>query len=268
MIKINLLPQELSGKAPRRASAPSEGTGTVVATALVFIAIVGAAFFFIIKTTNDSKRSLATAKTKQAAIKADLQALQSEWETLERDLRVLRVQYSVINSLDPEDRLLWTKKLNMLPSVVPDNVFLSEIKVNETVTVRETPESMKRMADYNRVPANRRTGAPPTRENEVILSQTLEMVGIAYSPENLSDERIGKIVEFSKNLQEKPVLIPWSQKEERFMDGFAPFSIKFNSAIEEVTAGTRQVSRFSIQLLTKSITVRPPAADAPIDDIF
>lgn len=251
MIKINLLPQDMArggaatGGSSGAASPAGEGGAIALAIMLLVLAILSGGSWYLYSQYNDAKTAHAAAKAENEKVKRELEQLKAEWQEIERDLQVMRNQIAVIETLDPPDRLLWTKKLNLLPMLVPENVFLTEILVTEKVEEKETEESVKAFNEWNKT----KKGPPPVRVKRPIIRQTLSLSGVAYSPNNRSDERLERITEFIRNLQESEAELPFDGKSYRFLEGMLP-SINY-SDIKQAQAGGREVLSFKFNIEAK-----------------
>lgn len=244
MIKVNLLPQELSGKAVA-ASGGGEGEGgaVVALVALVVLAIVGTGGWWVYNEIDTAEKNREKLEKESAQLESELKKMRSEWEEIETALRVLENQWAIIQSLDPPERLLWTQKINMLPLLVPKNVFITDLILREQVDEVETEEYKAAYRDWA---AKGSKGTPPIKSTQPVIKQTFALSGIAFSPENSSEQRLGAIIEFDKNINEKMVKIPFSGKEEEFLNGFVR-RIAY-SAIEQDRVGDREVSKFTFTL--------------------
>lgn len=265
MIKVNLLPQDMArggggaaaGGASGGASASNEGGAVALVIMLLVLVILGGGSYYLYSQYNEAKTAHAAAKAESEKVKRELDQLKAEWEEIERDLQVMRNQIAVIETLDPEDRLLWTKKLNLLPMLVPENVFLTEILVTEKVEEKETDDSIKAYAEWNKT----KKGPAPLRVKQPIIRQTLSLSGVAYSPNNRSDERLERITEFIRNLQESQAELPFDGKSYGFLEGMRP-TINY-SDIKQGTAGGREVLSFRFNIEANPIQASTKKKDAP-----
>ncbi|MDX2177852.1 MAG: hypothetical protein SF028_15425 [Candidatus Sumerlaeia bacterium] len=253
MIKINLLPQELSGKSAAKSST-SEGGALVVLVGIVMFLVAGGSLFWTVSTVSASRERKFEAEEAAKKVEEELKTTKAQWSEIEEGMNVMQNQLAVIQALDPPDRLLWTKKLNMLPMLVPENVFLTKIEVKQDVREVETPESLQ---GYDAWVAAGSKGAPPVRVRRPSISQSVALTGLAYSPENRSEDRLALVTEFLSNLESKAVVVPYSGEEEYFITGFLR-RIDF-SPIELERIGDREVSKFTFTLNTKSTEINPQA---------
>lgn len=260
MIKVNLLPQELLGKGSAAKAQQSSDGGLVVFLALFgFVVVVGTIFGYSINAQYQAEKAKKEADARAKTLEGELRALRVEYEELESMLRILQNQKAVLDALDPPDRLLWSKKLNMLPMLVPENVFLTDIVLTEKVSEIETEESLK--ANQAWVAAGSK-GTPPPKEKVPVIDQKMELTGLAYSPEGKSENRLQRITEFRTNLESKDVKIPYTGKVERYIAGFRrQVGI---SAIELTSVMERDVSKFTFSLQAEQVKVNlPTKTEAP-----
>lgn len=254
MIKVNLLPQELLGKGSSQKAQQSSDGGLVVFLALFgFVVVVGTIFGYSIHAQYQAEKAKKEAEARAKTLEGELRALRVEYEELELMLRILQNQKAVLDALDPPDRLLWSKKLNMLPMLVPENVFLTDIVLTEKVSEIETEESLKATQAW--VAAGSK-GTPPPKEKVPVIDQKMDMTGLAYSPEGKSENRLQRITEFRTNLESKDVKIPYTGKSERFIVGFR--RTVGISAIELSSVMERDVSKFTFSLQAEQVKVNLP----------
>ncbi len=124
MININLLPEELR---PQPRSPLPYLMAMVLAVAVVFYCLIS---FYTLHARNSAlKNSEAEFKTKIAEVRDSVEAVK-ELEKKKRELNAKQIAIGKIWS----DRLLWSKVLYDLAGLVPENVWLSDIKEEVKVT--------------------------------------------------------------------------------------------------------------------------------------
>lgn len=223
MIQINLLPQEAQNPKAAAAAArePGQAGGLVVMLLVLLLALgipgVGAAF--VIVRTAASNAELEEVRRQRTNLTNEVRRLEAEYSEISEGLEIARRQWRVIQSLNAEDRLFWTEKLNLLPLLVPDGIFLTRLRVSETVRDSETRESRERREAWERLPARQRPPQPP-REMMTTITQTLTIDGISYVADGTSDERLDRIIGFIRALEGQRVRMPFSGEMVSFMDGF------------------------------------------------
>ena len=253
MIQINLLPQEaeaMAGGGARAPRQPGAAQGLVIAVLVVLVMLaipaVGGGFLFIASTGSASALKDAKAREERAA--DEVKKLETEYEEVREGLEVARKQWRILQSLNNPDRLLWTEKLNILPLLVPDGIYLTRIRVSEEITEVETPESRAAFNAWNE--KTPRQGSAPRREYTPVIIQTLVLEGISYVPDGTSDERLDKIIRFINALENDMVPLPHSGSPVNFMDKFTP-NVDW-TRFEDTRMNDRVVQEFTL-----TITSRP-----------
>ncbi|MEQ8820074.1 MAG: hypothetical protein RLY93_07490 [Sumerlaeia bacterium] len=271
MIRINLLAQQqASGKA---AAAPKAGggggfnaTGLLVAVILLIAlgAALGSALMFFNR-VRESQLAVERLQAEKKSIDAEINKKRADSEDLARTLSVLKTQYVVLQALDPPDRLLWSRKLNVLPMYVPGGIFLTDITVTENVKEVELPESRRRYADWEK---NDKKGTPPTRTFKPVITQQMSLKGVSFVTEGGSSERIRKIIDFYNDLRDKKVTLEWNGEEVNFMDKFK--DEEAFSDFESVEIDKRQCTKFAFNFTTRELNTQVdlesaelPGAEAP-----
>ncbi|NQU42807.1 hypothetical protein HQ520_05945 [bacterium] len=222
MIRINLLPPELQGKASRSARRPGGATspnlfkGFVLLLVLLFIAAWGYAGYSRVY------EPIRAAKEKEEAQKIRVNALK---KTLERDREayserlakwtLMQNQIEIIAQLMPDNRILWAEKINMLSSMIPEGIYITKIQLEEEVEMVETDES-KRVQDewqqkkrsIERIPNEREKSRKlenlpdePDKVEKPVITQILHIKAATLLQEEGAD-RIDKVIEFRRRMQE------------------------------------------------------------------
>ncbi len=117
MIKINLLPQSEKPKAPPKAPIIVIG---------ILIVVIGVVFvFYSIANTRLSsvKNDIAKLEKRKSELEPKMKDLQNQIDELERKDKAISV-------LAGQERFLWSKKLNELSNLVPDNVKFTHISLS------------------------------------------------------------------------------------------------------------------------------------------
>jgi len=247
MIDINLLPQDIGRKAAKGpSSGPSSGAMAVTGILVVVYAIIISMGVFFLS----SSQAVASERDRVETLRDDLQAEVEETEELYADLKaeieVLENQVVILEVLDPEDRLFWAEKLNLLPQVVPDGVFLTNIQVNENVVQRETQASKEAYERWKKIPKKDRPNAPPRKQFYPEITYTVQFDGISYVEDGTDEQRLQKIIDFYTQLQSKELTVPFSGEKTYFMDKMNP-NIDF-PFVEKTDLQNREVARFTFNL--------------------
>lgn len=117
MIRINLLPQSEKPKAPTKAP-------LIVVGVLIIVLAICAVFYSILNSKLNSVNSdIAALQKRKADLEPKMKAQQIEIAELER-------KTTAIKQLSGQERFLWSKKLNELAIIVPDNVKFTHIGVS------------------------------------------------------------------------------------------------------------------------------------------
>lgn len=249
MIKINLLPQEMAG-GRASSSGPSGGGSAIVALVLMLafgvnILIAG----FLYHRYQTAETELKSAKAAEKAALDELKNTEVSYNERRLSLERMEKLIQVADKLDPVDRLLWSRKLNAVPLLIPQGVFLTELNVTQRITETETPESIQRRNDY----AKAKKGTPPEVEKVPNISQILTMNGISYVDQGSDTQRLDQINTFYRNLLGKKVKLPFDKEETSFMEGFVPLIEPSPYSASKIEG--RDVFNFKFTITTRSITI-------------
>jgi len=171
MIEINLLPAELR---PRPRSPLPYLMTIALAIAVVMYCLI--AFVGKWRTISDFENRIAELDVKIEQVRDSVNAVKQ----LEDNYRRLSAKRAAISTI-VSDRILWSKVLYMLPQLVPDDVWLSDLKEsvqNVPVTIENPdPEARQRTITKN------------------ITIRRLEIAGYALSPrEERGVDLVGQFV--------------------------------------------------------------------------
>jgi len=254
MIKVNLLPQQEGAGGRRkggRKSGPAPGAGGVaVALSLVLaymVVIIVGVYVFYGKYQSD--QDVKKAQDRQKTVQADIDRLEKEYKDLKTIKALYENQLEVLNALDPPNRLLWCEKLNLVPQLVPEGVFLTRVNVEEDVKEVETADSLRKRREWEQ---GGRQGPKPPVVKKPVIKQTLTLEGIIYVEGSQADKkRLQLYIDFFQNLRTKEAMIPFTQKPKAFMEHFEGEEV--NEPIVGDTVAGREVSRFTIKLRTRPL---------------
>jgi hypothetical protein len=270
MIQINLLDQTGS-KAARTSTAPlvaggprSNGNGGGLGAMLVPVFILamllvnGGLGWMAWQNVSASNRQYAEVQLAQRKVKTEISKKMDQAEQIKKYREVVANQMDVLKSLDPSDRILWCEKLNMLSDLVPQNVFLAEVKINEDVKMVETAQSKAAREKWEQSKDKTKLKEPPMVQKPVI-SYIVRLTGLALGKDNV--EQMQNVTAFHRAITE------FAEKDtrgaaHRFMDGFNN-NIEFES-VEATTYEGTPVNKFIFKLTTKPMGEDSPktAADA------
>lgn len=255
MIKINLLPQEMAGGRAAPGAAPASGSALV---ALILILVFGIDIVlggYLFYTHSTSQQRLKDVEARAAAVEESLNEVQSEYNEVQLDMDRMERLIQVAQALDPEDRLLWSRKLNMMPLLIPQGVYLTQIRVTQSVSEVETDESIRRRNEWEKT----RKGQPPPVDRVPVYQQTLHMDGVAYIDQGDENQRLAQIIQFHRNLVREEVKLPFDDEESRFLEGFVP-NVR-PSAVSASTVAGREVSVFTFTVNTKKMKIEAKAPE-------
>lgn len=253
MIKINLLPQEMAG-GRAGAGAPSGGAGSaLVFMILLIVFVLDAAIAGVLFVNwNKAKSEYESVKKQSDAVAKELKETEVLYSETKSSLERMSKLIAVARALDPPDRLLWSRKLNALPLLVPEGVFLTQVQVKQKVSEKETPESLKRRNEWEKS-TNKNKGPAPIKEMVPLYQQTLTVDGVAYVQDGTDNQRLQQIVRFQGNLRDGKVKLPFDKETTSFMDGFIPTVIP--SPLSGTQLEGRDVTNFKFTINTKQSVI-------------
>jgi Tfp pilus assembly protein PilN len=261
MIRINLLPEKevkrrraVERVVPARQVSPL----TILILAAMFALIGGYYYFGIQRRLSAKQKTERDLRSQVESRDSEIQKLQKGAMELQQVERITKSMLDIVYALDPEDRLLWSEKLNQLSDLVPGNVFIMHLTVSEAITKEETAGSrrqrtawlneQKTKAKSKKPPKAGETAPPPIYYPKII--QTLLIQSVAYSENDA--ERIRLINEFHDNLMNG--FNGQAKIKADFMKGFTG-QIEIGDVIPRVVGG-RTVAEFSFTLKSKPTEAR------------
>lgn len=256
MIKINLLPQEMTGGKAAGTGSQASGAALVALVLIVLFAVDILLGGFLYYQFSEAKQRQAAVEQKAKDVAAALEEQEAAFQEFEFSIERMERIIEVAESLDPDDRLLWSRKLNMLPLLIPDGVFLTQVAVTQRVTEVETEESLQSRNQWEKT----RKGEPPAIIKIPVYTQTLFLDGLAYVEQGTENQRLSQIITFNYNMRDNEVKLPYDEEESRFLEGFMP-NIG-SSAAEEVTMDSRAVTQFRFTITTKQLKIESKTAEA------
>lgn len=114
MIKINLLPAPVEVKKVSRVSL----------IVLIFILVLGAIILPLYFTSNFTVSRL---NAKKASLEKEIKELEPKVESINAQLSELEARTNAIDRLAGVQRIFWSKKINELAILIPDNVYIEKI---------------------------------------------------------------------------------------------------------------------------------------------
>ncbi len=243
-----------SGAAPGSTGGGASSESALVAIVVILALVVnGALGAYIFYSKNSAQASYNVAKAEHDRVKTELEATAVEYEEMQLTIERMTRLISVAESLDPVDRVLWSRKLNQLPLLIPEGVYLTGISVNQDVKRVETPESIQKRNTWTRS-KQKNKGPEPEKEFESRITWTMRLDGVAYRDGATAEQRLEQIVRFYRNLENNTVRLPFDKEESSYMEGIAG-----KIEVSSVTGGTmqgREVSNFNFTMKTDPLTIR------------
>lgn len=232
MIRINLLPDaggkkaKRGGEAAPRAGSASDVPLPAILIAFVLVVIGGGlgwnAYSNVQKALGDADK---VVKEKQR-LEKEIAGLSTKAAEVRKQLARLQVQFRVLEALDPPDRILWSEKLAELSRIIPKDVFLSEIRINESVRQVAIPASAAAIEEWEK---GGRKGPKPEVENEPEITYNLSLTGFATGLDN--KEQFANVLAFEEALRTAERDLGDGTKR-RFSDQFEPIvNIEYISAV-------------------------------------
>lgn len=259
MITINLLPQE-SGKSRRKQGnfpAASDGMsgggdGSALGGLLVVLALVAAVAvngwvgWQKYSEVSRAKKAYEKVDKDRRELRQDINKLEDEARFIRDAIKVLESQQAILKSINPEDRILWCEKLNMIANFVPSGVYISEILISEDVEMVETEASRKARDEWEKKrDADKDSAGPePKRKMRPIISYDLTITGLATGNTNVIQDN--KVSEFL----DKMTTYEWPGNGRKFMDDFLP-EVTINSIMTKIYE-EEPVTEFTVLLRTKT----------------
>lgn len=269
MIKINLLPPEVQGKGPKRAAAagpktPSPGGSAAPTLAIALVAVVffgGVAFgaYYVFSTISGSNREVQDLNRKVKRLEKTYEEKIDKYREQFSNWERWKDQEEILQVLMPRDRVLWSRKINMISNAIPEGVFVTEIEVQEEVRMVETQRSIKRrqtyetrkkrlMEEYKNDAAKVAAELGPEPEEVKKPEITQIMIISAVAAGVTSNDRFDRMLAFQRAL-EGYRMQGLKGETHRFMDGFRD-EIEFGDMEATVLDGV-PVWSFGFRLTTR-----------------
>ncbi len=181
MIRINLLPEAQKKARPGRAAAArvdsgGGGNGAAMALLVVFILVLGAGAYHVRGRQAAIKATVKAERDKLAALEKKIADEGPKADEIQTNLDILNTQQEILATLD--NRILWSEKVSQLAKLIPSNVFLNEITVNEEYREVETEASKRARAEYE-ANKGKKGAVKPEIQKRPIISYNLRLTGMA-----------------------------------------------------------------------------------------
>ena len=272
MIRINLVPEDAGkrGAARVRSSEP-QPIGFVLIVLGMLVAGLGSAFYGYTSFTavEDAHARQRQEDSKKARLKTTLDQKEKDFVLFTSTSDEVDEKYGIVQGLNPENRVFWSEKLNMLALArIEQGVYITKLVLSEKIDELETPESIKRRDDYAKRKEKNPKEIEPRPIKRPVINQSLTIEAIAWG-EN-SPARLRQITLFNDNLTS----MTWvrdSGKTVHFTDGIKPEFRQLPQKVDMV--GGVEVMRFGItcdaepqldrQTTATAVAAEPPAAASP-----
>ncbi|MCE5228108.1 hypothetical protein LLG95_00745 [bacterium] len=248
MIQINLLDSAQS-KNHKRAVVdkpmPAGGVSfVVIAAVILMIALNGAVGWTCWSAISDSSNKYEAVAAKYKKVQGQIDSKMKTADEVRKFREVVSNQMDVLRTLDPPDRILWSQKINMLASLIPSDVFIDEVRINEDVQMVETEASRKAIETWKKS-NDQKKGAQPKQVFRPVLRYHLTLSGLAMGEDH--DAQNNNVMAFQRALNEYQTTDAVGHAH-RFMDGFQQ-EMQFEVIKGEVYEGVA-VNKFVFKLTT------------------
>ncbi|MFC1601405.1 PilN domain-containing protein [Candidatus Sumerlaeota bacterium] len=214
MIRINLLPEDQRRRRKARASGPAtDGVSPLIVIVLI-LAFIGLGALGFNQLWQPYRAAVAEDELidkELADLKVAVQDKRDKFGDLYDLERRVTDHLEVLNVLDPPNRLLWTEKLNIISDLRPENIYITQLKVTESVDQVETVASRRAIAEWDEArESNEPNENPRPKPVKVpIITQELTLNGVSYLTEQSENptpdeiaQAIGRILTYQEVLTE------------------------------------------------------------------
>ena len=139
---------------------------------------------------------LQEKKNAVAMYQKKIKNIEKQYADLKKRMELTSNELEILRALDPPNRLLWSEKLNMLAELIPDGIYLTQIKLTESVSEVQTKESRQR---YNEWVKKGKKGKAPKIVKKPIITQRLFLYGVARA--ETPEDRLRLVSKFSEALK-------------------------------------------------------------------
>lgn len=223
MIKINLLPPELQDKKAMKAATaaaptqPSDKTIqllTVLAALVAVVIVVGVGYGYMYRSVSKAKADEKQARASFERLEKTYNDKKDRFAEQYAKWSLMQNQLEIMAELMPENRIIWSEKLNMLSNMMPPDIYVTGIQIEEDVEMVETEESKKEREKWEKEKRAiesqddkrekdrrlRELGDEPEVIKKPLITQTLTIEAATLLREDGSD-RIAKVIELSRRMQ-------------------------------------------------------------------
>jgi len=250
MIRINLLEEGEKGQRPKKAreeivvAKPQAITQYLIIATIILALIPIFVGYQKYSKVKEVINSVEAEKNKKISLNKEVNELKKKSATVKEVIDTLRNQVEIITRLTPrESGVYWSEKLDYLSDLIPDNIYILNFKITETVKEIETQESIKARQDWEK---NKKIGAPPAKQTRPLIEQRLIITCIAQAEER--ENRIRLMTSFQDAMKNHTTIR--NGKTRRFMDNLQ--DLVSISGIKTVNSYGVECGQFTLTLITKS----------------
>lgn len=261
MIQINLLPttDRKGGAAKKAEKVKSVGGAFESLVVLVFagatFAVVGATGYLSWNKVHQTKVAYHKLESEKKQIESEIDKFSDKAKEVQRMREIFDNQWEVLQSLDPPNRILWSEKINMLADLIPADVFLTKLHLEEHVTDVEIESSIEAREKWE---AGGKKGPKPPVVKKPVITYTFRITGLATGSDNV--EQFDNVIKFSDAIVAHESTDARGNKT-RFMDNFSP-NIDFEELEATLYEGT-PVNQFTFRLTTEPMGKDEKPASKP-----
>jgi hypothetical protein len=247
MIRINLLDQSPGKRNAVGDPSLPQGGGSVIVllAAMVMITLNGGLAMKAWKNVGRAKADFQGIKAERDGLKANINSQLNEADQIREFREIVANQMDVLRSLDPQDRILWCEKVNMLANLIPANVFLVDLEITEDVKMVETEQSKIAREKWKTTSKKKRKGDEPKPVFKPVIKYKMDITGLALGKDSV--EQFNNVLSFHEAMIAHQEVDAFG-KDQRFMDGFNS-NIEFDTVETMVYEGT-PVNKFIFKLQT------------------
>jgi hypothetical protein len=233
---------------------PVAGANFRMLVVILVLLLGGAAYYgyAVFDAEQSSHRQVREAQNRVNRAKTEIANLKAEYEELAELSDRINTRFAIVQALaNPETRLFWSEKINMLAALrMKLAVYITRLELKEDIEERESPESVAKREAWQRDSSSNK-GMEPKATKVPVIRQQLVINAIAYGTD--SPQRLRQIRGFIEELR----TFKWKRRrtgrEVAFVDNLDPNFDVGNQKTDIVA--TVEVSRFSITIRALEQTV-------------
>jgi len=254
MLRINLLPEQETRRRREVVAAPAGISPLTILIIVVYSSLVGGYFYFgVRRPLMNLRQQERTLKEKVDGLDKGIKAYQADSEKLGRIQYMARLMSDIVEALDPPDRLLWSKKLNQISDLKPENVYVSLIRMTEEIT-----EEAKGKPKAAKAPAAKEAAATATAQ--LLFPPTFQRLEVRAVTDTENASEVFRLQrEFHDNLKTGV-----NKRDNLTTDFFESFDRIEPGNVTRPEVGGRSAYEFSFTLTAKPLIPKTLATSAPI----